>query len=190
MRRSCSVVAKALDKSQSIAICPRRELQRAAVRRPACSFRLLGGAHLGDVLLVEQVDRLYRLLATDWERLKSELAARKVRVVALDLPTSWTMATGKTDNFTARMFEAINGMLLDKTRPWHARITKIGANARCRPRLRLRGKYVGQPEDKCRNIRIAAMLAAGTAYSPFRKPGLQQGHCGQDRKAREGRRLA
>jgi hypothetical protein len=41
--------------------------------------------------------------------LKAELAARQVRVVALDLPTSWMMATANADAFTARMFEAING---------------------------------------------------------------------------------
>jgi hypothetical protein len=47
----------------------------------------------------------------DWERLKSELTARRVRVVALDLPTSWSMATNSADEFTGRMFEA---MLADK----------------------------------------------------------------------------
>ena len=35
-----------------------------------------------------------------------------MRVVALDLPTSWMMAA-KADEFTGRMFEAINSMLLD-----------------------------------------------------------------------------
>jgi DNA invertase Pin-like site-specific DNA recombinase len=85
----------------------------AKLARPEL-FRLLTDSHPGDVLLVEQVDRLSRLGAADWDRLKVELAARKVRVVALDLPTSWSMATtGKVDDFTARMFEAINGMLLD-----------------------------------------------------------------------------
>ena len=67
----------------------------------------------GDILLVEQVDRLYRLTAADWERLKAELTARDIRVVALDLPTSWMMATNAGDEFTGRMFEAIDGMLLD-----------------------------------------------------------------------------
>ncbi|SFT26596.1 hypothetical protein SAMN04487845_13610 [Methylobacterium sp. yr668] len=33
--------------------------------------------------------------------------------MALDLPTSWSMATGETDAFTTRMFEAVNAMLLD-----------------------------------------------------------------------------
>jgi DNA invertase Pin-like site-specific DNA recombinase len=84
----------------------------AKLARPEL-FRLLADAHPGDVLLVEQVDRLSRLTTEDWERLKSELTARRVRVVALDLPTSWMMASSTADEFTGRMFEAINGMLLD-----------------------------------------------------------------------------
>jgi DNA invertase Pin-like site-specific DNA recombinase len=36
-----------------------------------------------------------------------------MRIVALDLPTSWMMATNAGDESTVRMFEAINGMLLD-----------------------------------------------------------------------------
>ena len=84
----------------------------AKLARPEL-FRLLGDAQGGDILLVEQVDRLSRLNEADWERLKAELTSRRIRVVALDLPTSWTMATKTIDEFTARMFEAINGMLLD-----------------------------------------------------------------------------
>src|ERR1700758_4925363 len=61
-------------------------LARAAV------FRLLGDWAPGAIRLVDQVDRLSRLTAGDWEKLKAEIAARLVRVVALDLPTSWMMA--------------------------------------------------------------------------------------------------
>jgi DNA invertase Pin-like site-specific DNA recombinase len=138
----------------------------ASLTRPEL-FRLLADSHPGDVLLVEQVDRLSRLSAADWERLKNELAARKVRVVALDLPTSWMMATKMADEFTGRMFTAINDMMLDM----------LGAVARKdyedRRRRQMQGqakakgegKYVGRPEDKRRNNRIAAMLAAGTSYT-------------------------
>src|ERR671913_1084422 len=70
----------------------------AKLARPEL-FRLLSDARPGDVLLVEQVDRLSRLTTSDWERLKAEIAARRVRVVALDLPTSWMMATGSADAF-------------------------------------------------------------------------------------------
>lgn len=56
------------------------------------------------------------MLSKEWcvgDKLKADLVARRVRVVALDPPTSWMMATSNTDEFTGRMFEAINGMMLD-----------------------------------------------------------------------------
>ena len=64
------------------------------------------------MLLIEQVDRLSRLGAEDWMLLRTELQSRQLRVVALDLPTSWTMVKSE-DAFTARMFEALNAMMLD-----------------------------------------------------------------------------
>jgi hypothetical protein len=45
-------------------------------------FRLLADAQPGDLLLVEQVDRLSRLTAADWERLKAELTSRRVRALS------------------------------------------------------------------------------------------------------------
>jgi DNA invertase Pin-like site-specific DNA recombinase len=84
----------------------------ASLQRPEL-FRLLADSHPGDVLLVEQVDRLSRLNAADWERLRAEIRQRQVKVVALDLPTSWQLASANSDDFTSRTAEAINGMLLD-----------------------------------------------------------------------------
>jgi DNA invertase Pin-like site-specific DNA recombinase len=84
----------------------------AKLARPEL-FRLLADAHAGDILFVEQVDRLSRLTASDWEALKAQMAAKQIRVVAIALPTSWMMAAKANDEFTGRMFEAINGMLLD-----------------------------------------------------------------------------
>jgi DNA invertase Pin-like site-specific DNA recombinase len=69
----------------------------AKLSRPEL-FRLLKDAQPDDILLVEQVDSLSRLTTGDWEKLKAELTARRVRVVALDLPTSWMMATSNTDS--------------------------------------------------------------------------------------------
>lgn len=73
---------------------------------------MLSDCHAGAILLIEQVDRLSRLDAEDWEHLKRELQARKLRVVALDLPTSWMM-TNTINEMTARMMDALNGMMLD-----------------------------------------------------------------------------
>lgn len=138
----------------------------AKLARPEL-FRLLEDAHPGDVLLVEQVDRLSRLTAADWERLKAELISRRVRVVALDLPTSWMMATNAADEFTTRMFEAINGMLLDML----AAVARKDYDDRRRrqaqgqAKAKAEGRYKGRPEDTERNEAIAAMLQAGASWS-------------------------
>jgi DNA invertase Pin-like site-specific DNA recombinase len=116
---------------------------------------------------VEQVDRLSRLKSEDWDALKAKLAQKRIRVVALDLPTSWTMATGKVDEFTARMFEAINGMLLDML----AAVARKDYDDRRRrqaqgiAKAKADGLYRGRPEDTERNTGIVAMLASGASWS-------------------------
>ena len=138
----------------------------ASLARPEL-FRLLADARPGDILLVEQVDRLSRLTASDWEKLKAELAARRVRVVALDLPTSWMMATAKADDFTARMFDAINGMMLDML----AAVARKDYEDRRRrqaqgqAKAKAEGRYKGRPEDIARNAGIVSMLQAGASWS-------------------------
>ncbi|MCP6105904.1 resolvase, partial [Klebsiella pneumoniae] len=64
------------------------------------------------VLLVEQVDRLSRLKADDWQVLRQTISSKGIRVVALDLPTSHQLIQSG-DEFTNRMLEALNGMMLD-----------------------------------------------------------------------------
>lgn len=138
----------------------------AKLARPEL-FRLLSDCKPGDILLIEQVDRLSRLTSPDWEKLKAELAARRVRVVALDLPTSWTMADAEADSFTARMFEAINGMMLDML----AAVARKDYDDRRRRqaegirKAKAGGRYRGRPEDEQRNAGIAAMLKKGVSWT-------------------------
>ncbi|MEH2472620.1 DNA invertase Pin-like site-specific DNA recombinase [Nitrobacteraceae bacterium AZCC 2161] len=77
------------------------------------------------------------------------------------------MASAKTDDFTGRMFDAINGMMLDM----------LAANARKDYEDRRRrvaqgqakaiaeGRYRGRLEDKARNDGIASMLRGGLSWS-------------------------
>lgn len=138
----------------------------ASLARPEL-FRLLDECEPGDVLLIEQVDRLSRLNAADWERLKTLIAQRDIRIVALDLPTSWTMARADADQFTSRMFAAINGMLLDVL----AAVARKDYEDRRRrqaegiEKAKADGRYKGRPEDVERNAAIAAMLAKGVSWS-------------------------
>lgn len=138
----------------------------ASLARPEL-FRLLGDCQPGDTLIIEQVDRLSRLNAADWERLKDEIRQRRVRIVALDLPTSHSMATAKEDDFTVRMLEALNGMLLDML----AAIARKDYEDRRRrqaqgiAKAKDEGRYRGRPEDAERNAAILKMLKSGQSWS-------------------------
>ena len=137
----------------------------ASLKRPEL-FRLLEECEPRDILLVEQVDRLSRLNGEDWDRLKAEVKSHKVRIVALDLPTSWQMAA-PTDSFTGRMFEAINDMLLDML----AAVARKDYDDRRRrqaegiAKAKKEGKYRGRPEDVKRNGTIAKLLKKGQSWS-------------------------
>lgn len=142
----------------------------ASLARPEL-FRLLSDCHPGDVLLVEQVDRLSRLNAADWERLKAEIQQRRVRVVALDLPTSWMLADADKDNIHSRMLDAINGMMLDML----AAIARKDYEDRRRrqaqgvEKAKAEGAYRGRPEDAERNAAIVKMLANGQSWNSIQK---------------------
>jgi len=137
----------------------------AKLARPEL-FRLLSDARPGDILLIEQVDRLSRLTASDWQKLRGELDARNVRVVALDLPTSWMLAA-PADDFTGRMFSAINSMMLDvlaavARKDYEDRRRR---QAQGQAKAKLEGRYKGRVEDVKRNAGIASMLNAGMSWS-------------------------
>lgn len=137
----------------------------ASLQRPEL-FRLLSDCKPGDILLIEQVDRLSRLNAEDWSKLKGELQNRRVRVVALDLPTSWMMMQS-SDEMTSRMMDALNGMMLDML----AAIARKDYTDRRRrqqqgiEKLKAQGGYKGRKEDVQRNEAIMAMLQRGDSWN-------------------------
>jgi DNA invertase Pin-like site-specific DNA recombinase len=130
-------------------------------------FRLLSDAQEGDVLLVEQVDRLSRLNAADWQRLKTVIAEKRVRVVALDLPSSYQLFQIDGDAFTARMMDAINSMMLDML----AAVARKDYEDRRRRQAqgikaaKSKGVYRGRPEDEKRNAALTEMLRSGQSWN-------------------------
>ena len=163
-RAKADLIAFAKSKGLKIAAFYAENESGASLSRPELA-RLLSDAHPGDILLIEQVDRLSRLNGADWERLRADLKAKHVRVVALDLPTSWQMI-GNGDDFTDRMAEAINGMMLDML----AAIARKDYTDRRRRQAqgieaaRKAGKYRGRPEDAKRDADIAEMLREGKSW--------------------------
>ena len=85
--------------------------------------------------------------------------------MALDLPTSWSL-TAPADDFTGRMFAAVNNMMLDVL----AAVARKDYEDRRRrqaegtARAKVAGLYKGRPENKARNTAIAAMLGSGRTW--------------------------
>ncbi|WP_337267882.1 recombinase family protein [Oryzifoliimicrobium ureilyticus] len=137
----------------------------AKLERPEL-FRLLRDAKPGDVLLIEQVDRLSRLTSDDWQRLRQEIDGRQIKIVALDLPTSWQLAA-PSDEFTSRVFMAINQLMLDVL----AAVARKDYEDRRRRQVQgikkaqSLGRYQGRPEDAKRNAAILKMLSAGQSWN-------------------------
>lgn len=130
-------------------------------------FRLIKDASPGDVLLVEQVDRLSRLTTEDWETLKQRLAEKRIRVVALDLPTSWMGAATSLDETTQAILDAVNRMLLDML----AAVARKDYTDRRRrqsqgiQKAKDAGLYRGRKADTDRHSVIANMLDKGMSWS-------------------------
>ncbi|NQY63542.1 MAG: recombinase family protein [Alteromonadaceae bacterium] len=137
----------------------------AKLNRPEL-FRLLDIAVSGDVVLVENVDRISRLNTKDWEALKHTINSKGLRVVSLDLPTSHQLLqTG--DEFTERMLTAINTMMLDML----AAIARKDYDDRKRrqaqgiAKAKGNGLYKGRRDDFDKQRKIYSLLEAGKSYN-------------------------
>lgn len=126
--------------------------------------RLLSDSQKGDIILVEAIDRLSRLPRDDWEALRSELETKGLRVVAMDLPTSHiAMDVSNADEFTGRMLDAINRMMMDMM----AAIARKDYEDRRRrqaegiKRAVELGRYAGRPINQKLHRDIGELLEAG-----------------------------
>ena len=137
----------------------------AKLHRPEL-FRLLDIAMPGDVLLVEQIDRLSRLKSEDWEKLKRLINDKNIRIVSLDLPSSFALMRN-ADEFTERILSSINSMMLDflaafarKNYEERRRMQAQGV-----AKAKIEGKYKGRREDKDLHSRILQLLNDGRSYN-------------------------
>lgn len=137
----------------------------ATLNRPEL-FRLLDIAQKGDVVLVEQIDRITRLNAQDWESLKATITAKGLRLVSLDLPTSHGFINSG-DDFTGRIIGALNGLLLDVL----AAVARKDFEDRKRRqregirKAKAQGKYRGRRPDLKKQARIEKLLKAGVPWA-------------------------
>lgn len=165
LRAKDQLTAFVQDHGQRVAAYYTESESGATLQRPEL-FRLLSDAHPGDVLLVEQVDRLSRLTDADWQKLRGIIKDKEVRVVSLDLPTShqfMAQGSGALDNFTSRMLGAINDMLLDML----AAVARKDYEDRRRRQMdgikkaKEQGAYKGRGVDQDKHQRILQCLGKG-----------------------------
>lgn len=129
-------------------------------------FRLLEITEPGDVLLVEQIDRISRLNSSDWETLKSIISNKGIRIVSIDLPTSHRFIE-PLDEFTERMLSAFNSMMLDML----AAIARKDYDDKRRrqaqgvQKAKMLGKYKGRPENFILQNKIEGLLKDSKSYS-------------------------
>ena len=142
----------------------------AKLNRPEL-FRLLHDCRPRDVLLVEDVDRLSRLTATDWDTLKTVIRTSDVRVVAVNVPTTWHQLSNTYTEFDARMFGAINSMLIDMLAAIARRDYEQRRERQAQGIIKAKavGKYQGRRIDQGRYDAINRMLASGNSWSVVQK---------------------
>lgn len=114
MRAKNEIKEFAEQHNQSIAAYYFEKFTGTSLNRPELN-RLLDDAQLGDIILIESVDRISRLKNGDWQHLKHLIESKGVSVVALDLPTSHVALRQQEngDEFIQAVLKAVNGMLLD-----------------------------------------------------------------------------
>lgn len=139
----------------------------ATLKRPEL-MRLIADSDPGDVILVEQVDRLARLKQEDWEILKYKLADKRIAVVSPELPTSW-LALDKKEraDFTSSILMAVNSMMLDMLAAVARKDYEDRRRRQCQGirKAKEAGKYRGRQPDLTRRKQIASLLSSGYSYS-------------------------
>lgn len=143
----------------------------ASLQRPEL-MRLLTDAEPGDLILVEQVDRLSRLDDVGWRHLKQMIQEKHLAVISLDLPTSYAAITRQGSySFTQSMLSAINSMMLDML----AAIAHKEHNDRRRrqqegiAKAKEQGKYGGRAPDLQKHELIRALRHQGKSIAETAK---------------------
>jgi DNA invertase Pin-like site-specific DNA recombinase len=75
------------------------------------------------------------------------------------------MATTKADDSTARMFDAINGMMLDVLAAVARKDYEDRRRRQAQGQAKAKGRYKGRPENAARSAGIVSMLQAGASWS-------------------------
>ncbi|MDI2113789.1 recombinase family protein [Commensalibacter nepenthis] len=128
--------------------------------------RLLNDSQADDILLIEQIDRLTRLNDHDWTQLKKQISNLDLKIVSLDIPTSWqALDKNITDNdpISKAILNAVNNMFIDlmaaiSRKDW---ITRRERQRQGIERGIRNGKYKGKQADLERHQQVISLRKRG-----------------------------
>ena len=129
-------------------------------------FRLLDMAQTGDIILIEQINRISRLNDIDWNKLKTIIKTKQLKIIFLDLPTSHQIIE-YNDKFTDTMLMVINDLMFDML---DATVRKDYQDHRDRQiegiaKAKTNGLYKGRRENTKLHRKIELLLLRNEPYS-------------------------
>ncbi|WP_440825007.1 recombinase family protein [Psychrobacter cryohalolentis] len=170
-RAKSELIAFANDHGHKIAAFYVKNESGAILVRPKL-MQLIEDAHKGDVILVEQIDRLARLNQADWNTLKRMLSEKKLSIVSKELPTSYmALQSESSTEFMSSVLQAINSMMLDMLAAIARKDYEDRRNRQMQgiARAKAEGKYSGRKKDTEKRKIIASLLESGHSYSDIQK---------------------
>ncbi|PMH28175.1 resolvase [Vibrio lentus] len=129
--------------------------------------RLIGDSSIGDVLLIEKMDRLTRLPFEQWQTLKARIQQAGLRIVVLDQPMTHQSLKSNQDQVTGAIQQALTAFMLDLGAAM-ARDDYETRRVRQKQgieKAKERGLYKGRPVDNELHNNIKSMLSAGMSYT-------------------------
>lgn len=132
--------------------------------------KLVEQAQCNDILLIEAVDRLSRLPFQQWEQLKHKLNDKRIKIVALDVPTSHSLLN-PSNELSQPIISAMNNMLIDilAALAHQDYLTRRQRQRQGIEKAKSVGKYKGRPANKKMHARIIKMLENGFSYSEIKE---------------------
>ena len=130
-------------------------------------IRLLGHSQPGDVMLIEQVDRLTRMSPEAWERLKSTIKMQGLYIVSLDLPTSWqALNQPECDQcFHSQLLGMINELMLDILALTARKDYEDRKRRQAEGIAKNRVKFTGRKADDSRHRAVIELRTLGKSIS-------------------------
>ncbi|PSW79137.1 recombinase family protein [Photobacterium damselae] len=130
--------------------------------------KLIEDSEVGDVLLIEKMDRLTRLPWGEWKTLKTRIMAKGLVIVVIDQPmTQMIFSSGKQNSITLALTEFMldlgAAMARDDYETRHKRQAQGIAKAKAE------GKYRGRQPNLALHHDILDQLTLGRSYSQIQE---------------------